>query len=553
MPVARRVKIGIVGGVFTAMVAVAAVGAYNIYTALDSGEGGSTPGTGTQAAAAGRGVPDAAKPLTRKEISAAASDFLAAWSSGDSAAAGALTDSPATASGALASYATGAHIDSVRITPGAATSGGEHFTVAAHITYQALTSTWTYGSSLTVARNAAGDPAVAWSPSVLYPGLSDGDTLLTSTEDAPDLEVTDRGNTVLTGAAYPSLTRIIADLGERYGKQLSGGTPSVGTWIRKADGSTGQPLHVLRKGSGVRLRTTLDATLQAAAEKAVAGKSGAGVTALDTRSGAILAIAYSPADGEDTALMEASAPGSTFKIVTAAALLNSGMTPSSPARCLSQDNIANGRTYHNDTPTLHKADATLGWDFAQSCNTGFIHHADALGPHGLRDTAAKFGLTQEWNVGTPTAEGQPSMPDTSVPDELTSEMIGQGELQMSPLVMASVAATAASGDFHQPLIVDRSLVQEPIAKASGLSSGTSAALRQMMRSAITTGTASAVMRGFGPDSGAKTGSAEVSGQDTTNGWFTAYAGHVAAAAVVHDAGHGNTSAGPIVAAVLRAG
>ena len=73
----------------------------------------------------------------------------------------------------------------------------------------------------------------------------------------------------------------------------------------------------------------------------------------------------------------------------------------------------------------------------------------------------------------------------------------------------------------------------------------------MMRGAITSGTAGA-MSGFGPDSGAKTGSAEIDGQDTTNGWFAAYAGHVAAAAVVHDAGHGNTTAGPMVAAVLRA-
>lgn len=208
--------------------------------------------------------------------------------------------------------------------------------------------------------------------------------------------------------------------------------------------------------------------------------------------------------------------------------------------------------YHNDSPTLHKEDATLAWDFAQSCNTGFIRQAGRLGANGLRNTAAKFGLTQEWSVGTPTLDGRPTMPHSSAPDELTSEMIGQGELRMSPLVMASVAATAATGDFHQPLLVDRDLVSGPIATASGLSPRVSQGLRQMMRGAITTGTAHGVMAGFGPDSGAKTGSAEVSGQDSTNGWFTAYAAHVAAAAVVHDAGHSNTSAGPIVAAVLSA-
>jgi hypothetical protein len=550
VPVARSVKVGIVGGVFTAMVGVAGVGAYNIYTGLDGGGGSGTPGVRSQAAAAD---PTTRAPLTGKEITATAGSFLAAWSSGDTAAAAALTNSPATAASDLEAYTTGAHIGSVKTAPGAATPGGERFTVTARIAYSGRNSTWTYGSSLTVARNSAGDPAVAWSASVLNPGLASGDTLLTSTRDAPDLEVTDRAGNVLTGDGYPSLARIIADLKQRYGDRLTGGTPAIGTWVRKADGSDGPMLHVLRKGTGMRLRTTLDATLQSAAEKAVSGRNGAGVTALDTRSGAVLAVAYSPADGVDLALMEDSAPGSTFKIVTAAALLDSGMTPSSTAPCKADDNYANGRMYHNDSPTLHKADATLAWDFAQSCNTGFIRQAGRLGSNGLKNTAAKFGLTREWSVGTPTLDGRPDMPDSSAPDELTSEMIGQGELGMSPLVMASVAATAASGDFHQPLIVDRGLVEGPVATASGLSSRTTGYLRQMMRGAITDGTASGVMSGFGPGSGAKTGSAEVSGQSTTNGWFAAYAGHVAAAAVVHDAGHGNTTAGPIVAAVLRAG
>lgn len=87
----------------------------------------------------------------------------------------------------------------------------------------------------------------------------------------------------------------------------------------------------------------------------------------------------------------------------------------------------------------------------------------------------------------------------------------------------------------------------------GIPSGVSAHLRAMMHSALAYGTAGSVMRGFGPDSGARTGSAEVGGQAATDGWFTALSGHLAATAVVHDAGHGNASAGPVVAAVLRAG
>lgn len=61
------------------------------------------------------------------------------------------------------------------------------------------------------------------------------------------------------------------------------------------------------------------------------------------------------------------------------------------------------------------------------------------------------------------------------------------------------------------------------------------------------------MAGLGSDIGGKTGSAEVDGQKKPNGWFTAWRGDLAAAAVVQQGGRGGKSAGPLVAAVLRAG
>ncbi len=66
------------------------------------------------------------------------------------------------------------------------------------------------------------------------------------------------------------------------------------------------------------------------------------------------------------------------------------------------------------------------------------------------------------------------------------------------------------------------------------------------------GTAAQAMSGLGPDYGAKTGSAEVDGQKKPNGWFTAWKGDLAAAGVVQQGGHGGDTAGPIVAALLKA-
>lgn len=542
MPVARGVKIGIVGAVFAGMVGVAGFGAYNIYTSLDGGGGGGSGPTSDTAARVNTAPP------TAQEISTTADAFLAAWSAGDIPKAAALTDSVQTATAALTGYRTEGHIATVTATPGTATATGTNFSVTAVVGYDGMRRSWTYASALTVARNAKGDPAVKWAPSVLQPDLTEGDTIVTGRASVPDVEFLDRHDKVMTAASYPSLAGIFDKMATTYADKLTGGSPGIETYVEKADGSQGKTLYVLKKGVGRKLTTTLDATLQSAAEKAVAGKTQAGVTALDTDTGEIRAIANSPAGGFDYAMNAGVAPGSTFKIVTAAALLEHGMTRHTSAPCLNGKNYLNGRIYHNDSGVRDDPNADLDSDFAVSCNTGFITQAGRLGPDGLRATAAQFGLTQKWNVGTPCTD--PAVPG-GTGDQLTSQMIGQGSLQMSPLIMASVAATARDGSFHQPRIVAKSLLDGPVAKAEGLSSGVSSQLRQMMHGVLTHGTGVGVMSGS--DAGAKTGSAEVDGQAATNGWFTAYSGHIAAAAMVQDAGHGNSSAGPIVAAVLRAG
>ena len=76
----------------------------------------------------------------------------------------------------------------------------------------------------------------------------------------------------------------------------------------------------------------------------------------------------------------------------------------------------------------------------------------------------------------------------------------------------------------------------------------------MMRLTATSaqGTAVQVMSGLSGDIGAKTGSAEVDGEATSDSWFTGFRNDVAAAAMAQQGGHGSDAAGPIVADVLRA-
>jgi cell division protein FtsI/penicillin-binding protein 2 len=195
--------------------------------------------------------------------------------------------------------------------------------------------------------------------------------------------------------------------------------------------------------------------------------------------------------------------------------------------------------------------ATLSESFARSCNTAFIKFTPKLKVDSLtREAQDRFGLGRDdWKTGIPSYDG--SVPAVSGPDR-AANLIGQGQVQMSPLNMASVTATALTGRFRQPILVAQSLDGRELATAQGLPAGTSAQLQQMMRRTATTGTGAVAMSGLRGDIGAKTGSAEVDGQAKSNSWFTGYRNDVAAAAMTQEGGHGGDAAGPIVAAVLRA-
>jgi hypothetical protein len=540
----RSAKIGIVGGVFTALVSVACVGAYNLYEGLTGGT------TGTDAVA--EALPTGTGPPTATEIRDTAGKFLAAWAKGDASAAGALTNRPATAQSALTQYRTQTHVTSVKLTPGPVRGRTVPFTVDATLSYGGKKSAWSYRSSLTVFRGqTTHKPLVDWQPAVLNPKLTQGQTLMTGQAKSPPVDVVDRSGRKLDSADFPSLKAVLPQLSERYGDKVSGGKPAVETWIASADGSVGETLHVISPGTPVKLASTLDAKLQAAAEKAVKKRPQSSVAAVDTGTGGILAFANNPVTDNNNAFSAALAPGSTFKIVTSTALLKAGVSPSQPAPCPATANFQNGKMFHN-VESSSDPSATFQRDFAISCNTGFIKLAGNLDASSVPKAAQTYyGFGQTWNVGVSAYDG--SVPG-GTGDEMTEEMIGQGRIQMSPLTMASVAATVENGTFHQPRIVSPKLLDGALATApSSLPSGVRAGLRSMMNLTARFGTAATAMSGVqGSGAGAKTGSAEVGGQSTPNGWFTAYRGNVAAAGLVIEGGHGGDSAGPIVAAVLKA-
>jgi cell division protein FtsI/penicillin-binding protein 2 len=243
-----------------------------------------------------------------------------------------------------------------------------------------------------------------------------------------------------------------------------------------------------------------------------------------------------------------------MKILTSAMLIDNGVASvHSPAPC-TDTATWQSQTFHNLPGMKANEGADLADSFARSCNTAFVKLIDEkpLTDESLtREAQDRFGLGQDnWKTGIASADGK--IPASGGPDR-AANAIGQGQVQMNPLNMASVTATAKTGVFRQPVIVPRSLDDRELATARGLPTNTVRQLQQMMYRTATVGTAAQVMAGLGPDFGAKTGSAEVSGQTKSNSWFTGYRGDVAAAAVTEEGGHGGDAAGPIVAAVLRAG
>jgi hypothetical protein len=537
------VKAVVIGGVCVTLLGGAGYGVYNFASAL-SGDGG------TGGAAAVR-----TGPPSGSEVKEATGAFFAAWEKGDAATAASYTNFPQEARTLLTAYADDAHIGGVRITPGRATGDTVPFAVKATVSYGGTSHPLSYRSTLTVVRGETSHRAlVDWQPSVVHPRLAKGDTLATGESAAPEIEAVDRDGKVLTRVKYPSLGPVLDELRRRYGDK-TGGRPGVELVIRHqaaADGTQAADttLLTLAKGRPGKLPTTLSASAQAAAETAVLKYPESSVVAVRPSTGEILAVANNRRDGFDAALLGERAPGSTMKIISAATLIDTGRTTANgPAPC-PPSAVWQSQTFHNLTGLQPDEHATLADSFARSCNTAFVKFADEVSVDSLtKEAEDRFGLGRNnWQIGVPSFDGR--VPASGGPDT-AANLIGQGQVQLSPLNMASVTATASTGAFRQPVIVPLKLDGREPAHARGLSAGTTNQLRAMMNRTARSGTAAGVMAGLGGDVGAKTGSAEADGEARSDSWFAGYRDDTAAAAMVQDGGHGVDAAGPIVASVLR--
>ncbi|WP_052666912.1 penicillin-binding transpeptidase domain-containing protein [Nitriliruptor alkaliphilus] len=348
----------------------------------------------------------------------------------------------------------------------------------------------------------------------------------------------------------------LSGLQRAYDDQLAGrpGLEVVTVPPEDADGDAAEPvtLFTAEAEAGTPVTVTLDEATQRAADEALADQDEfpTVLVAIRVSDGHVLAVANGPASGGlDLALTGRYAPGSTFKVVTTAALIAAGLAPGDTVDCPDRI-VADGRPFTN------AEDQALGevpfrTAFANSCNTAFVGLTSDLDPEALRVAATTFGLGHDPALGVDVFTGD--VPVTESVTELAASAIGQGRILVSPFAMADVTAAAARGAALTPSLVLDPDREDPAPAA--LPDPVAEALPDLMRLVVTDGSGSAVADVPGGPVHGKTGTAEYGDQSPprTHAWFVGWQGDVAFAVLVAETPNafGGRVAAPIAADFLE--
>ncbi|HSO55075.1 MAG TPA: penicillin-binding protein 2 [Actinomycetes bacterium] len=356
-------------------------------------------------------------------------------------------------------------------------------------------------------------------------------------------------------------------------------------------------LLTARETPGGTLVLTLDRATQAVAEERLGQRKGA-VVALDPRTGAVLAMTtfprYNPnqlsshnpeeirrnwerlVNDEDGPLLNRAAgalypPGSTFKVVTAAAALENGTSMSdqlpSPDVYDVPQTSADIRNFGGSScgggGTLNLTEA-----LRISCNTTFAALGVELGSEKLAAEAEKFGFNQPSPYQLPAATS--SIPTEQDVPATAQSAIGQRDVRVSPLQMVTVAATIANGGRRMGPFVAQRVVSDKgsvVKRFEGEDFGqvipeqVAGDLRDMMLQVVENGTGvNAQIPGF--EVAGKTGTAQHAQGRNPHAWFIGFTGagdrQIAVAVVVEEGGNagseatGGRTAAPIARDVMRA-
>lgn len=354
---------------------------------------------------------------------------------------------------------------------------------------------------------------------------------------------------------FASDTVGLSGLQNRYEKQLRG-VPEVRVDLvgrvteedtTAGEGFVEQSLFLQDYSVPEAVETSLDTELQMKAEAILAEQPGlAALVVIRNDDGALLTAANSPAAGTfPQATFGKFAPGSTFKVVSSLAMLRSGLSPTSTVQCPTNLMIG-GRAFTNysDYPSSQVGAITLRQAVANSCNTAFAGAAEKITPEQLHAAAGSLGVGTDYDSGFTSNFG--TVEPNNSPIDRAASMIGQGQITMSPMAMAAVAASVASGKTTIPWLVAG---EQAVSKAQPLSAAETEQLQELMMAVVTEGSGKSLA---GLMKGAKTGTAEFGtvGAYKTHGWMIAWNDTVSVAAFVEEGVSGSQSAAPLILALF---
>ncbi|WP_339350767.1 peptidoglycan D,D-transpeptidase FtsI family protein [Bifidobacterium indicum] len=354
------------------------------------------------------------------------------------------------------------------------------------------------------------------------------------------------------------------------------------------------------QNKGASIETSINPRMQETAYRMLGNLSGS-VVAIEPSTGRILAMVSTPSydpgtlTGHDSAgaskayqdlasrpdnpmLNRATSqlypPGSTFKVVVAAAALESGQYKPDSELPAGASYTLPGTSYNltNATATGNGTNGKISMQdaLAYSSNTAFSQLGVSLGGKAISNQAKKFGYGSTITLDGTNSTGSPmravasKFPGDQTSDRIALASIGQGDTLATPLQDAMTAAAVANeGRLMQPTLVDRvrssdlSVISEttPSVYSQTFSTDTAKALTQMMEGVTTKSYPELQIPGM--QVAAKSGTAQIGDGNTSNdGWMIGFAPadkpKVAVAVVVHGiSSYGMEIAGPIMKSVMQ--
>jgi hypothetical protein len=431
------------------------------------------------------------------------------------------------------------------------------------------------------------DDHVDWAPHLVFPGLVRGESLTRRTLAPKRAKILSRnGRTIVSGPATARVTdpsnpaaSIVgtvapppsaAEQTALYARGFPLGTPvGMGGLERALEPElAGRPGGVLLAGRrrlaasapqpARAVRSSIDLRVQAAAVQALAGRFG-GIAALDPGTGRVRALA-------GIAFSAPQPPGSTFKIITATAALDARIVKTSDSFPIATKAVIDGVDLQNANG--ESCGGSFSTSFANSCNSVFAPLGVKLGARRLVAAAERFGFNEASSLTGAATSTLPPAAEIDSPLAVGSTAIGQGKVLATPLEMALVADTIATGGVrHRPTLLEHGGVTRGIRVTKRRVART---VEKLMIGVVAHGTGTAASLSPIVVAG-KTGTAELQstvGQpppgDTgasptsdTDAWFAAYAParrpRIAVGVLFVKAGAGGTTAAPAARIVLQAG